>query len=192
MLAGMKQPLLLAAGVFAASLTLLAGSAQAGILVLGSSDAAVCSNAAISARGGSDGMRACDQALKVDALSPRDRAATYVNRGILRMRGRGIDRAVEDFNSALRLNPNLGEALVNRGAARIGQRRYREALKDLEQGTAMGSAEPEKAWYNRGLAEEGLGDVRAAYRSYMRAAELRPDWEPPKRELARFTVRPRT
>lgn len=190
MIAPMKQPLLLAAGVFAASLTL--GSANAGILVLGSSDAAVCSRAALSPGVESGGVRACDQALKVEALSPRDRAATFVNRGILRLRARGFDRAVEDFNSALHLNPSLGEALVNRGAARIGQRRYREALKDLERGTALGAAEPEKAWFNRGLAQEGLGDVKGAYRSYQRAAELNPEWDAPKRELARFTVRPRT
>src|SRR5688572_19160480 len=119
MLADMKQPLLLAAGVFAASLALI-GSAHAGILVLGSSDAALCSKAAMAQGSDTGGLRACDQALKVDVLSPRDRAATYVNRGILRLRARGFDRAVEDFNSALRLNPSLGEALVNRGAARIG------------------------------------------------------------------------
>lgn len=189
MIAPMKQPLLLAAGVFAAFLTL--GSAQAGILVLGSSEAAVCSKAALRPGNEPGGVRACDQALRADVLSPRDRAATYVNRGILRLRAGGYDRAVEDFNSALRLNPSLGEALVNRGAARIGQRRYREALADLDRGTALGSAEPEKAWYNRGLAQEGLGDVSGAYRSYVRAAELKPDWDAPRRELARFTVRPK-
>ena len=186
----MKQPLLLAAGVFAASLTLI-GQAGAGVLVLGSSNAAVCSKAAIEGDATPGGARACDEALKTDALSPRDRAATYVNRGILRLRDRSFERAVADFDSALRLNPRLGEALVNRGAARIGQKRYREALADLERGSALGSSEPEKAWFNRGLAHEGLGDLKAAYRAYQQAAALKPDWEAPKRELARFTVRPR-
>jgi len=189
MLAAMKQPLLLAAGVFAASL--IVGSAQAAVLVLGSSNAAVCSRAALDGGTAPGGLRACDQALKEDVLNPRDRAATFVNRGILRLRGRSFERAVEDFNSALRLNPRLGEALVNRGAARIGQQRYREALADLERGSELGSTEPEKAWFNRGLANEGLGDLKAAYHAYQRAAALKPDWEAPRKELARFTVRPR-
>lgn len=187
----MKQPLLLAAGVFAASLTLI-GQAGAGVLVLGSSNAAVCSKAAFDGGATPGGQRACDEALKTDVLSPRDRAATYVNRGILRLRGRAFDRAVADFDSALRLNPNLGEALVNRGAARVGQQRYREALADLERGSQLGASEPEKAWFNRGLAHEGLGDLKSAYRAYTRAAELKPDWDAPKRELARFSVRPRS
>lgn len=191
MLAAMKQPLLLAAGVFAASLT-LAGPARAGIVVIGSSDAALCSRAAVRGVSAPGGVRACDQALKADALSPRDRAATLVNRGILRLRARSFERAVEDFDRALAIDPSLGEALVNRGAARIGQKRYREALADLERGVALGSSEPEKAWFNRGLAAEGLGDLKGAYRAYTRAAELKPEWDAPRRELARFTVRPRS
>jgi tetratricopeptide (TPR) repeat protein len=187
MLCGMKQPLLLAAGVFAAFL--LCAPVEAAVLVLGDGLAAQCSHAAMAPGATPGGVRACDEALK-SGLSPRDRAASLVNRGVLRLRGGAYERAVEDFNRALRLNPTLGEALVNRGAARVGQHRYAEALKDLERGTALGAAEPEKAWFNRGLAAEGLGDLPAAYRAYSRAAELKPGWDAPRRELARFSVRP--
>ena len=138
----------------------------------------------------STGLQACDAALRSSDLSARDRAATLVNRGVLQLRGHAFDRAVRDFDSALRINPRLGEALVNRGAARVGQHRYAEALRDLERGTELGAAEPEKAWFNRGLAHEGMGDLKAAYGAYSRAAELKPDWDAPQRELARFTVRP--
>lgn len=33
------------------------------------------------------------------------------------------------------------------------------------------------------------GDVKAAYLDYSKAAELDPDWDAPKTELARFTVK---
>ncbi|MBX7247522.1 MAG: tetratricopeptide repeat protein [Caulobacteraceae bacterium] len=185
----MKQALRLAAAVFAASIVCPA-SAEAAVLVLGSGDAALCSRAALGDGAASNGVRACDAALRDDSLTARDRAATFVNRGVLELRSRDFDRAVRDFDAALRINPRLGEALVNRGAARVGQHRYADGLRDLERGTELGAAEPEKAWFNRGLAHEGLGDLQAAYRAYRRAAELRPDWDAPQRELARFTVRP--
>ena len=135
-------------------------------------------------------MRACTAAVKQAEISDHDRAASFVNRGVLLLRARAFDRAVRDFDQALRIDPGLGEALVNRGAARVGQRRYAEGLRDLERGSELGASEPEKAWFNRGLANEGLGDLQAAYRAYRRAAELKPGWDAPQRELARFTVRP--
>ncbi len=185
----MKQALQLAAAVFAASL-LTAETSSAAVLVLGEGLAGQCSLSALRPGATSNGVAVCSQALRDEALSPRDRAATFVNRGVLRLRTRAYDQAIADFNAALRINPNLGEALVNRGAARIGQHRYGDALGDLERGSSLGATEPEKAWFNRGLAHEGLGDLPAAYRAYSQAAALKPDWDAPKKELARFTVRP--
>jgi len=48
--------------------------------------------------------------------------------------------------------------------------------------------EPEKAYYNRALAEEGLDDEKSAYVDYQQALVLNPDWDPPRQELLRFTV----
>ncbi len=78
---------------------------------------------------------------------------------------------------------------MNRGATFVGEERYREGLEQIDRGLALGVKDPEKAWFNRGLANEGLGDLKAAYRDYTRAAELKPDWTPPRTELARFKVR---
>jgi hypothetical protein len=41
----------------------------------------------------------------------------------------------------------------------------------------------------RAIAHENLGDLTAAYRDYSKAAELDPDWDAPKKELTRFTVK---
>ena len=41
----------------------------------------------------------------------------------------------------------------------------------------------------RPIAHENLGDLTAAYRDYSKAAELDPDWDAPKKELTRFTVK---
>jgi len=176
----------------AASCALLAaGSSQAAVQVLGGGLAERCFREAMGGGASVTGVRICDDALRDEALSPRDRAATLVNRGILRLRSRSWDYAARDFNQALRIRPELGEAYVNRGAVRLGQRRYQEAVADLDRGLSLGAIEPEKAWYNKGLALEGSGDVRGAYLAYQRAASLKPDWELPQRELRRFTVQRR-
>ena len=85
-------------------------------------------------------------------------------------------------------NPKAREARTAYARLLVGQKRYMEALLDIDKGLALNPEEPEKAYYNRGLANEGLDDVKAAYFDYLRALELAPQWEIPQRELRRFSV----
>jgi tetratricopeptide (TPR) repeat protein len=71
----------------------------------------------------------------------------------------------------------------------VGEERYSEGLDQIDKGLALGVKDPEKALFNRAMAHEGLGDMKAAYQDYSKAAELNPAWDAPKNELARFTVR---
>ncbi len=41
------------------------------------------------------------------------------------------------------------------------------------------------------MAHEEAGNVKAAYADLRRAVALRPNWAEPKRDLARYRVRPR-
>ena len=127
-------------------------------------------------------------------LSTHDLAGTYVNRGILYLSRSSFRDARKDFDTALALAPTVGEAYVNRGAALIGERRFADGLTDIDRGLALGPEQPEKAYFNRGLAHEYLDDLKNAYLDYMKAAELKPDWAEPKRQLERFVVsrRPKT
>ncbi len=77
---------------------------------------------------------------------------------------------------------------MNRGAAAVGSRRFAEGLDDLNKAIALGLSEPEKAYFNRALAYEGLDNMKAAYFDYQKAVELNPGWDDPRRELTRFTV----
>lgn len=171
--------------------TLLAGSGAAGAstLIIGSGSAQECSDAAKTGRSDDRSILACTTALEVETLNFRDRARTFVNRGVLQMRQRQFTAARADFDQAASIDPGLGEAYVNRGATYVGEERYREGVAQIDKGLSMGVKDPEKAFFNRGLANEGLGDLKAAYKDYSRAAELKPEWVAPKTELARFTVR---
>jgi len=88
----------------------------------------------------------------------------------------------------VKLDPTMGEAFVNRGAALVAQRRFQEGVVEIDRGLALGADEPEKAYFNRALAWEGLDDMKAAWLDYQKALEIRPDWDAPRRELTRFTV----
>jgi tetratricopeptide (TPR) repeat protein len=165
------------------------GAASASTLVIGGGAAKDCANAAIEGRKDTGSVTTCTLALETETLNFRDRARTYVNRGVLQMRQRNFDDAVQDFDAASRIDPDLGEAFVNRGAAYVGTSRYGEGLSQIDQGLALGVKDPEKAYFNRAVANEGLGDVTAAYRDFSKAAELAPAWDAPKTELTRFTVK---
>lgn len=167
----------------------VAGSADAGaVTVIGGGMAKECSVAALGGESDPRFEAICTQALDSEMLSLRDRAGTYVNRGILKLRRKEFASAEFDFNRAIQAKPDLGEAYVNRGAAAVGAKRFSDGLTDLNKALELGVDEPEKAYYNRALAYEGLDNLKAAYFDYQKAVELKPEWEMPKKELARFTV----
>ena len=166
----------------------VAGPAAASVTVIGGGLAHECSKAAL---GGESAIRfeaVCTQALETELLNPRDRAGTFVNRGVLKLRRKAFAAAERDFNLAIDTQPDMGEAYVNRGAAAVGERRYAQGLADINKALELGVEEPEKAYYNRALAYEGLDNLKAAYFDYQKAVELAPDWPEPRNELTRFKV----
>jgi tetratricopeptide (TPR) repeat protein len=171
---------------------LLAQPAVAAFTVFGNGLAQQCSQTAKNLERGiplpSHAIEDCNTAIEYESLPQRDLAGTHINRGILYMSRMAYAEAKRDFDAALEIMPSIGEAYVDRGAALVGLRNYRDAIADIDRGLALNSEEPEKAYFNRGLAHEGLDDVQAAYRDYARAAELKPGWAPPINELSRFTV----
>ncbi len=176
---------------FAAALAafiLPAGAASAAAFVLGGGMADACSKAAIEGRDDRQSLALCDMALESQPLLRRDRAATFVNRGVIQLRRKDYVEARADFDTAVKLDPTMGEAFVNRGAALVAQRRFQEGVVEIDRGLALGADEPEKAYFNRALAWEGLDNMKAAWLDYQKALEIRPDWEAPRRELTRFTV----
>jgi tetratricopeptide (TPR) repeat protein len=177
--------------IFGATLAAALGvgiQAQASVTVIGGGLAEACSKAALSGKAEPRLEHTCTEALDTEMLDARDRAGTLVNRGILRMRRANWAGAASDFNDAVRLKPDMGEAYANRGAVSIGLHKYAESLPDLNKGLELGVEAPAKIYFDRALAYEGLDDVKSAYFDYQKAVELSPDWEAPKAELARFHV----
>lgn len=166
----------------------LASPASAASTVFGAGPGQACYEAAQSGDAGLTAMNECNAAVTGPTLNVRDRAATLVNRGILHLIRRDGANALADFDFALRLRPDLGEAHVNRGAALILLKRYAEAIAAINHGLSLDTTDPHEAYFNRALANERLGDPAAAYSDFRRAQALKPDWALPGVELARYTV----
>jgi len=183
-----SHPGLRLAAALAAAVAGSASASHAAVTVIGGGMAQACSVAAITGQSDFRSEKLCTDALDTEFLDVRDRAGTYVNRGVLKLRRGDYKQASADFDSAAKVMPSMGEAYVNRGAASIGQRHYAEGLADINKALALGVEEPAKAYYNRALAYEGLDDAKSAYFDYQKAIEIQPDWNAPKEQLTRFSV----
>jgi tetratricopeptide (TPR) repeat protein len=173
-----------------AALALLAaaGEAQGSVTIIADGQAKACERAAVRGEHNLIYERACTVALETEPLGAHDRAGTFVNRGVFKLRRGEFKSARADFDAAIRIQPQMGEAYVNRAAAHIGARQYQAGLADVDRGLALGVEEPHKAYFNRALAYEGLDDMKSAYLDYRKALELAPDWAAPQKELARFSI----
>ena len=173
----------------AALLAAISVPTSASVMVIGNSSARSCFEAADSPLApDAEDFRTCDAALRDEALSRHDLVATYVNRGILRLRRNQVDMALADFDTAIRLDPAQPEAYLNKGAALMRIDNARDALPLFTASLERNTTRPELAHYGRAIANETLGNVRAAYDDYLRASQLRPGWEEPLVELRRFRV----
>jgi Tfp pilus assembly protein PilF len=169
-----------------------AASAQGAVTVIGGGMAKECYEAVEYARVSLPrAIEVCDQALELERLRTRDRAATYTNRGILFMRQGNNTRALWDYQRSLDLMPELQEAKVNLGAALYNLKRYPEALAALNEGVGTDSVEAKAVgYYNRGLTHEKLGDIQSAYEDFRRAFQINPEFTQAAEQMARFTVVP--
>jgi tetratricopeptide (TPR) repeat protein len=146
-------------------------------------------SAKMDARWKADAIGACDDALKSAKLDRIDMASTWVNRGILEMSRERYANARGNFREALNLRPNLPEAHVDMGSALINLQKFGEGIKETELGLSLGSKEPERGYYNLGIAYGELDDQQKSYENFRRASELNPAWDDPRKEMQRFTVK---
>ena len=175
--------------LLATAFAVCAVPASASVFVVGSSDARLCYQAADSPLTPSvRDIRRCDDALLRDTLSAYEVVATHVNRGILKLRRGNIDAAIVDFDEAIRLDPEQPEAYLNKGPALLRRENPTEALQLYTVALERETSRPAIALYGRAVANEQLGNVRAAYADYQRASQLAPDWNDPRTELQRFRV----
>ncbi len=140
-------------------------------------------------------IRICTLAIQ-QGSEAANRAASYNNRGVLHFAAANFDDAMADFTEAVHLKDTLTFAHINRGNIFNLREQWAQAISAFDRAIELGVQSSEerevrelaRAHFNRGIAHENLEQLREAYLDYLKASELAPEWEEPRRELERFEV----
>lgn len=104
-----------------------------------------------------------------------EQAAAYLVRGVMYAVQGEHERALEDYDEAIRLDPEVADAYYNRGNARHDVGDLEGAIADYTQAIRLYPGYTE-AYYNRGIARQDLGDQRGALEDYDETIRLDPDY----------------
>ncbi len=110
------------------------------------------------------------KAIKLDKRNPY----YFFNLGSALQALRRFDGALESYDNALALKPDIAEALNNRGNALLELKRFEKALESYDKALAVRPGYAE-AFYNRGNTLRELNRFGEALASYERALALKPD-----------------
>jgi tetratricopeptide (TPR) repeat protein len=100
------------------------------------------------------------------------------------------EAAHADFQDALKIKPNMGEAMIGEGVYLINMERWPAAEAAITQGLQAGTEESEKGYYFRGIARWAQDDYKGAWQDFSKASELKPAWQLPRQQLTHFQVHP--
>ncbi|MGO8702856.1 MAG: tetratricopeptide repeat protein [Candidatus Brocadiia bacterium] len=119
------------------------------------------------------GLYGDEERLWQDNLTKNPSAVVYNALGVARSYAGRPEQALESFDAAIRLKPELAEAFVNRAAALDALGRMQEAVRDYDQ--ALKLRPQDAATYNgRGNALTRMNRADDALKDYDTAIALRP------------------
>lgn len=102
----------------------------------------------------------------------------YDYRGDIRVKKGQIEKALSDYDEAVRLEPKYAEVYWDRGNAYLRKRDYDRAIADLTEAVRLDPANS-YAWSQRGLAHDRKGDLEKAIADFGKAIEIELDADIP-------------
>jgi len=122
---------------------------------------------------------ACTSVIQSHRQTPENLARAFFYRGRAPAAESQFDRAIQDFDQAIRLDPAFPDAFNFRGVARAGKGQFERAIADFDQAIRL-DPNYAVAIYNRGLAAQNLGRTDEAARFFEKAKQVGPRLIPPK------------
>ena len=107
------------------------------------------------------GIAGCTAIIEASGGSARDRALAFNNRGNARFRKGDYDHAIEDYDQALKLDPNEPTAYDGRGSVYYGKGQYELAAQDYDQAIRLDASDA-YAFAGRCNARTALGQYESA------------------------------
>ena len=109
--------------------------------------------------------------LIINCTPKQEKAKNYYKEGIKKTYYSDYTGAIEDFNKAIKYNPEYIEAYLNRGNCKANLRNYKGALEDYDKAIEL-NPDYADAYENRGHVKFYLHDKDGSCEDYLKAEEL--------------------
>ncbi len=103
-------------------------------------------------------------------------AYSYLSLGIAHYKEEKYERAIEDFNEAIRLHPKMASAYNARGIARIQLQDHQGAIQDYNQALQLIPECTAIFYKNRGDVHYWINNKQGAIKDYIEALRLNPNF----------------
>jgi Flp pilus assembly protein TadD len=121
-----------------------------------------------------DRIGACNEVIYANVLSSRTRARVIASRGNAYFASTNLGNALDDYNRAIELDPELQAALVNRGVTLLRLGKCEQAMSDFST-VHSHDAHSWQALYGRGVCKAKAGDQAGAQSDQAAAAAINPN-----------------
>jgi tetratricopeptide (TPR) repeat protein len=117
----------------------------------------------------------CSDVIQAGGEIDGDLAIVFLNRGIAYRDKGEYDRATQDYEQAIRLNPSYANTFNSRAIAYFNQGQHDRAIQDYDQAIRLNPSHVH-AFYNRGNAYLAKGQPDRAIQDYDQAIRLDPSF----------------
>jgi len=125
------------------------------------------------------------------ALNPNKDIAysVYMNRGIAYGQINQHDKAIEDFNKAMSINPNMSNAYAHRGIAFIGKGQYDGAIEDFNKAISI-NPNDDFSYFGRACTYLEMENFDKAIVDFKKAFSINPNFDDGFNNAVRIYVLP--
>lgn len=117
---------------------------------------------------------ACTRNIQSGRFTGKNLALAFTSRGLAFREKRQWDKAIADYDEALRINPHIAATLTNRGNAYYFKGQFDRAIKDYDEAIRL-SPNLSEAFSNRGNVYRKTGQYDRAIQDYDKAIQIEPD-----------------